>query len=309
MTRFPLALGAATLLALPAAAQTSPHPAMPRSAPSVPTTTDTTTARYQAFDATGGALPLPLLLDEAARADVVFLGEIHDDPTGHAVELAVLAGIVERAGSRPVVLALEMFEADVQTVLDEYVAGIISERDFLEASRPWQNYADYRPLVEFARTHGVRVVASNAPVRYVRVLARGEALGKLSEAALATLPPFPVAPASEATAAAFAEAMGGMGGHGGSALLDAQNLRDASMAHQTARALGGPGRPLVVHVNGGFHTAGRRGIPEHLTRLAPAARVFVVAIEPVADVDARPEAAGADAVVQTEARLVPSRNR
>ncbi|HEX8299180.1 MAG TPA: ChaN family lipoprotein, partial [Rubricoccaceae bacterium] len=79
---------------------------------------DTLQARYQAFDATGEALPLDALLDAAAQADVVFVGEIHDDPTGHAVELAVLAGLHERAGTRPVVLALEMFEADVQLVID-----------------------------------------------------------------------------------------------------------------------------------------------------------------------------------------------
>ena len=275
-------------------------------------TADTTVARYQAFDAAAEALPLGTMLDEATRADVVFLGEIHDDPTGHALELAVLSGLADRAAGRPVVLAMEMFEADVQTVLDEYLAGRISERDFLEAARPWQNYPDYRPLVELAKARGMRVVASNAPVRYVRMLSRGDSLVGLSPEALAWLPPLPAAPASEAMAAAFSEAMGGMSGHGSPSLAGmtaAQNLRDASMAYRTAQALGAPGRPLVVHVNGGFHTAGGRGVPEHLARFAPAAKTFLVAIEPVADVDAAPAVPpDTDAVIQTEARLVPSRN-
>ncbi len=273
---------------------------------------DTLMARYQASDATGAPRPLGALLDHAAQADVVFLGEIHDDPTGHAVEFAVLEGLAARANGRPVVLAMEMFEADVQTVLDEYLAGTIPERDFLAAARPWPNYAtDYRPLVEFAKAHGLRVVASNAPIRYVRAVGRGTDLEALSPAALATLPPLPVVPASDAMAAAFAEAMGGMDGHGGpslSGMTAAQNLRDASMAFRTAQALGGPGRPLVVHVNGGFHTAGGRGIPEHLALLVPTARTFLIQIEPVADVDARPTVeARTDAVVQTPEALVPGR--
>ena len=271
---------------------------------------DTLMARYQVFDATGQPMPLGTLLDRAVQADVVFLGEIHDDPTGHAIELAVLEGLAERADGRPVVLALEMFEADVQTVLSEYLAGTVSERDFLDAARPWQNYqSDYRPLVEFARAHGMRVVASNAPIRYVRAVGRGTALDSLSERALATLPPMPVEPASDAMSAAFAEAMGGMTGHGGpslGAMVAAQNLRDVSMAFRTAEAL--RGSALVVHVNGGFHTAGGRGIPEHLARFAPAARTFLVQIEPVANVDARPAVeAGTDAVIQTPGSAVPTR--
>ena len=276
---------------------------------------DTLMARTQAFDATGEALPLDAMLDEAAQAGVVFLGEIHDDPTGHAVELAILDGLAARANGRPVVLAMEMFEADVQTVLDEYFAGTISERDFLEAARPWSNYAtDYRPLVEFAKANGMRVVASNAPVRYVRAVGRGASLEALSPLALATLPPLPVAPASDAMAAAFSDAMAGMTGHGGpslDAMTAAQNLRDASMAFRTAEALcaGAAGdRPLVVHVNGGFHTAGGRGIPEHLARFAPTARTFLIEIEPVADVRARPTVeAGTDALIQTPEAAVPSR--
>ena len=231
---------------------------------------------------------------------------------GHAVEFAVLQRASPSAPTgRPVVLALEMFEADVQTVLDEYLAGTISERDFLDAARPWPNYAtDYRPLVEFARAHRhARRRRRTRPSRYVRAVGRGGDLGgRRPGRRAACLPPLPVAPASDAMAAAFAEAMGDMSGHGGPSLggmLAAQNLRDASMAFRTSEALrtaeAGRG-PLVVHVNGGFHTAGGRGIPEHLARLAPRARVFRIAIEPVADVDAAPVGPESDAVVQTPRR-------
>lgn len=73
------------------------------------------------------------------------------------------------------VLSLEMFEADVQTVLDEYVLRrAIREQDMLQDARPWRNYAmDYRPLVEYCREQGIRVVAANAPRRYVSLALAG----------------------------------------------------------------------------------------------------------------------------------------
>jgi uncharacterized iron-regulated protein len=104
------------------------------------------------------------MLAEIARADVAFVGEQHNDPATHRIERAILEGLARRRGN--VVVAMEMFERDTQRWLDDYLAGRLNEEEFLHASRPWPNYStDYRPLVEFARIHGWRVVASNTPRR------------------------------------------------------------------------------------------------------------------------------------------------
>src|SRR5947209_2387656 len=98
------------------------------------------------------------MLADLARADVILVGEQHDDPNTHRLELAVLEGLTRRRV--PLVFALEMFERDVQPVLDDYLSGRISEDRFLAASRPWPRYAtDYRPLVEFAKAHAIPVIA------------------------------------------------------------------------------------------------------------------------------------------------------
>lgn len=90
------------------------------------------------------------------------------------------------AAARRVVLSLEMFERDVQHVLDEYLSGTVPERDLRDA-RPWPNYvSDYRPLVEFAKSNGLSVVAANAPRRYVSIAGRR---GELSAQALPTHDP------------------------------------------------------------------------------------------------------------------------
>ena len=229
---------------------------------------------------------------------VLFLGETHDDAVGHVLQQRLLAAVAAR---HPVVLAMEMFETDVQGVLDEYLAGVVTERDLLAASRPWGNYAtDYRPMVELARERGFPVVAANAPARYVRLVTREglDALARLTPAARATMPPA-VAPPTDALAARFVGLMTEMGaGHGGGgptpeAMLVGQNLRDATMAWAVARARASHPDAVVIHVNGSFHSDRRQGIPEHLARIAPDAHVVVVSM------GAAPDDADGDLTVTT----------
>ena len=231
-----------------------------------------------------GPSSLSAIVDAAAHADVLFLGELHDDSLAHVAQLHLLRALVE--AGRPVVLALEMVETDVQPVLDEYLAGLIRERDFLAASRPWGTYASgYRPLVELARQRSVPVVATNAPGRYVSLVSRRGGLAvldSLSATARAWMPA-QIAPPSEPLTDAFTALMGGMAhGSGPSVegMLAAQNLRDATMAWRIASALAAHPGALVVHVNGRFHSAGGLGIPEHLSRRAPSARTLVVSMGP-----------------------------
>ncbi len=95
---------------------------------------------------------------------VIFIGEEHGSRVSHHAELTILKGLAERDSK--LVLALEMFERDVQDVLDAYLTGKISEKIFLKQSRPWPNYLeDYRPLIEFAKKKGLPVIAANIPRR------------------------------------------------------------------------------------------------------------------------------------------------
>ena len=99
-----------------------------------------------------------LHLEQAVEAlmayNVIFFGEDHHSRVAHEGELALLT---ELAGRDPsLVLALEMFECDVQDALNAYLQGTIAEDKFLELARPWPNYdEDYRPLVELAKAQGI----------------------------------------------------------------------------------------------------------------------------------------------------------
>ncbi|MBV9925006.1 MAG: ChaN family lipoprotein [Acidobacteria bacterium] len=252
---------------------------------------------YRAFDAKGNAVTLQAIVASLGRADVLFVGETHDDAVAHLLEAELLRRADEAYGAssaehRSVALSLEMFERDVQTVLDEYLAGLITERHFLLSSRPWRNYeTDYRPLVEYAREHHLPVIAANAPARYVsRVSSNGpDSLKSLPQVAIKSwLPPLPFPPASEGYAAKFNRFMGGEGAagatqasaHGGLHLLEAQTLRDASMAYSISEYLKRGRDPLVVQVNGTFHSEERMGVPEQLARYRKQARAVVVTIVP-----------------------------
>ncbi len=162
---------------------------------------------YAVYDPSGATTSFTAILDAAREAEVLLVGEEHDDMPGHAFEASLLEAVFEgAAGSgagppRPVVLSLEMFERDVQYVLDEYLADLISEEHFLRSSRPWDDYDErYRPLVEAAKRRGAPVVAANAPRRYVNRVTRDgpESLAGLSDLARSFLPPLPFPGPSDA---------------------------------------------------------------------------------------------------------------
>src|SRR6187455_2010401 len=117
------------------------------------------------FDNRGkGFSDFEAMLADLARADAVFVGEQHDDPNTHRLELAIVEGLTRRGVT--VVVSMEMFERDVQAALDQYAAGTTTEEQFLKDARPWPRYAtDYRPIVEFARVHRIPVIGSEVPRR------------------------------------------------------------------------------------------------------------------------------------------------
>src|SRR5262245_36829320 len=88
-----------------------------------------TEQHYRVYDAKGNQATLEQLLQRMQAADVVFLGEHHDDPVAHHLQLQLFKTAQEQrvkqpatAPPRPLALALEMFERDVQHIVDEYLS-------------------------------------------------------------------------------------------------------------------------------------------------------------------------------------------
>lgn len=239
-------------------------------------------SNYRIYNASGNAASLSQIIEAAGKTDVVFLGENHDDAVGHLLQAELFRKIRETFGAqRSVALSMEMFERDVQLVLDEYLKDLITEKKFLDDSRPWNNYkTDYRPLVEYAKQNNLSVIAANAPRRYVNMVSRGgrETLDKLSLEAKRLIAPLPYAPPSDEYSKKFTALMGGAGGdnHGVSKILASQSLWDATMAFSISEFLKKQKNALIVHLNGSFHTENRLGTAEQLLKLNPKAKILVV---------------------------------
>jgi len=239
---------------------------------------------YRIYRGDGSAATLDHLVAASRAAVVTFLGESHDDPVAHYLEEQIL----RRTWDPDAALSLEMFERDVQYVLDEYLAGFITENHLIASGRAWKNYAsDYRPLIEFAKEKKMPVVAANAPRRYVNRVSRlgVAALAEIEPEGGRFLPPMPYAEASADYAEKFTRAMEEHREEGkppsprSIALgLEAQSLWDATMAYSIADFLTKHPGKRVLHVNGSFHTAHRLGIVEHLLRYRPNTPLVVVTI-------------------------------
>ena len=81
---------------------------------------------YRAYDGQGNPTTLDAIVAAMASNDAVFLGEQHDDAVGHAIEAELFRrAVATYSPQRKVALSLEMFERDVQVVVNEYLKGLI----------------------------------------------------------------------------------------------------------------------------------------------------------------------------------------
>jgi uncharacterized iron-regulated protein len=243
--------------------------------------------------ANGSTLSIDDIAAQAMHVEFVFFGEQHNDPETHFAELAFLDALGRRGAN--VVVSLEMFERDVQPMLDDYLAGTMTEADFLAKARPWPNYAtDYRPLVVLARARGWPVIASNVP----RPIA--SAVSRNGLAALDSLPPEErnwvardIKCPHDAYYDLFAEQMKEHGGPGSASdtasmraitdrYYEAQCVKDETMAESIISARARGGSPIVVHFNGAFHSDYSFGTASRVMRRTGSGHIVISAI-PVAD--------------------------
>jgi uncharacterized iron-regulated protein len=235
-------------------------------------------------------LSLDDLAAALARADAVFLGEQHTDETTHRLQLEIYERLLRLKEDR-VVLALEMFDRDVQPDLDRYLAGDISEAAFLAKARPWNNYAEaYRPLVLAAKERGSPVVASNFPasLRGKFAMEGREAMAALTEDERKLVPREFLANSADYWKRVDNAIRGHVGMMDGASsaedrLYSTQSLWDNAMGEACADALDRHPGYMVLHLNGGFHSAHWDGTVHQLRQRMPDADALTVSIVPAAN--------------------------
>jgi uncharacterized iron-regulated protein len=231
------------------------------------------------------------MIADLAQSDVVLVGEQHDDPNTHKLELAILQDLAAKSG-RPITLSLEMFERDVQGTLGHFGMGHLPEADFLKTSRPWPRYAtDYKPLVDFAIQKKWPVIAANVPRPIASAVSKTglAALHEYADGARRYDAAHFAASMNCPTGAdeyfkRFLEAMGTHPDASSEKFYLAQCVKDETMGESIADAYNtasSGGRPLVVHYNGAFHSDFRLGTAARVERRLPGKRISVVTVVPV----------------------------
>lgn len=226
------------------------------------------------------------IINDMNKADVVFYGEEHNDSVGHTLELALLSKLIQKFPKKAA-LSLEMFETDTQPIVNEYLRGLIREKNLISDARAWPNYNDYRPLVELAKEKGISVIAANAPGRYTnRVTRLGlNSLQQLDATAKSWLPPLPIDTATGAYYQKFVDIMGGHAGMGGMQIYQSQNLWDATMGWSVAKYIKDHPGGKILQINGGFHSEDQLGAAAQFKRYTPKASVINIAVFAVDDFD------------------------
>lgn len=214
------------------------------------------------------------------NADVLILGEEHDDTEGHKEKANLYKYLAP--GLKPS-LSLEMFETDQQIYLDEYSKGIIDEKQISKETRVWNNLErDYLPLLQIAKSNFLPILASNAPRRLTRIAGRGgmEALRGLPNSSKEFLPPLYLIKAFTQIEYEnkFISIMGGHSNSGMKNFFLAQELWDTSMSHSIASHISTTGNK-VIHVNGRFHSDEGMGVTYRLRKMG--FKVITISMFPI----------------------------
>lgn len=228
--------------------------------------------------ASGKAVHFDELMDHAATKDIVFVGENHDNPEHHLLQVQILQAFFIRDSS-PVV-AMEFFQQDQQDILDRYTLEDMTEEAFLEEidwKKTWGlPYHFYRPLLLAAKQRRIRVLALNAPREIVKKVA-GDGLSALNDEERARIPP-DMDLSNEAHRAYVREAFER---HEQADLKDfdffhqAQIVWEETMARNIVEFLRVHKQRMIVF-SGNGHIVKKFGIPDRVQRRLPVSLVTIM---------------------------------
>ena len=231
---------------------------------------------------TGEPVTLDAFFAALRTSEVVYVGERHDRAADHAVQNTVLRRLYQDEPS--LAIGMEMFQTPFQEPLDDWSAGRIDEtvlRRETEYDERWgYDFSLYRPMLEFARNHGLEVVALNAPREVAHAVAMTGIEG-LSPEVAKSLPELDL---DDAEHRALFDRAFDIAEHGGSQEMvdrfyEAQVVWDETMGSRVAATLARPDGPSTMIVFAGrVHVQGGLGIPSRAEKRGAAPFVVVLPV-------------------------------
>ena len=217
---------------------------------------------YTSFTSKGKAVHYSDMVKTARSSEIIFFGELHDNPICHWMELQMAKELVKVPGKK-LVLGAEMFETDNQLLLNEYITRqFIRKKDFDAEAKLWPNYkTDYSPLVEFARDNDIKFVATSIPRRFAAIVNLGgfEGLDDILavERGFMASRPIPYDSSLNCYKNIAAAAMGAP--HMSVNLAQAQAMKDATMATFILKNFLADSM-IFLHFSGAYHIENYEGV-------------------------------------------------
>ncbi|RMG81036.1 MAG: iron-regulated protein [Bacteroidetes bacterium] len=227
---------------------------------------------YRVFNSQGKKSSFKKFLKTAAKSDVVFFGELHNNPISHWLQLQT---VKELSKQKPLILGAEMFEADNQEQINLFLEGKINADSLEKTARLWSNFkTDYYPLLQFAKEHKYPFIATNVPRRYASMTYKQgfEVLDSLPDEEKKWIAPLPIT--YDETLPTYQKMKEMMPGHGGENLPKAQAVKDATMAYFIAKNF--EEGKIFVHFNGSYHSDYKEGIVWYLKKRLPDAEIITI---------------------------------
>lgn len=120
------------------------------------------------------ALKLEDIIERLSDKRIIYVGEQHDRHEHHLIQKEIIKALKERGNE--IAIGMEMFIHKNQTVIDDYIAGIIDEKEFLKRSQYFKtwgfDYVLYQDILRFARENRIPVVGLNIPREIVNKVGR-----------------------------------------------------------------------------------------------------------------------------------------
>lgn len=227
---------------------------------------------FQVYTSSGKKTNMRQVFKSIEKSQVVFFGELHNNPISHWLELKLYKKMYEQDST--VLLGLEMFERDNQTVLDDFISQKINRKQLDTLARLWKNFdTDYLPLLKYAQQKHLSVTATNVPRNIAnQVYKYGFSVldSNSNPIFFASLPI-----EFDSTVACY-QNISAMAHHGGKFYLaQAQALKDATMAESIIKKIGTTKTPFL-HINGSYHSENKEGICWHLKRMNPPIKLITL---------------------------------
>jgi|LGOV01.1.fsa_nt_gb uncharacterized iron-regulated protein len=113
---------------------------------------------------TGTLISLEQMVAGISGDRLIYIGETHDNPASHRLQVEVIRALHTRA-DQPIAVGMEMFNPKQQPILDAWIAGKLSEKEFIQQSNWYQawriDYGYYRQLLNTLRELKIPIVALN----------------------------------------------------------------------------------------------------------------------------------------------------